>query len=304
MRYTASDLGHGKLCELDGIRVAGETNPTLRRRELGFLLRKYRTERGLSVEDVTARVLFSPTKLSRLETGRAGTSPRDIRDLCDLYQITDAAERERLMTLAREGKQRAWWQEYALPYATYVGLEAEATSISDYHSDLIAGLLQVEGYAREIFKAAEPPLDDATIEQRVEARMRRQALLMQDSGPLFHSILDEGALRRPVGGPTVMRAQMQRIIEAARSPRVTFQLIPLDVGAHPGMESNFAILGFEDSTVNDVVYVEGLIGNLYLENVGELGRYKQAFSRLRSIALSSDDSIALVMQISATYKDN
>ena len=280
-----------------------ETNPTLRRRELGFLLRKYRTEQGLSVEDVTARLLFSPTKLSRLETGRAGASPRDIRDLCDLYRVTDAAERQRLEALAREGKQRAWWQEYALPYATYVGLEAEATSISDYHSHLIAGLLQVEGYAREIFKAAEPPLDDATIEQRVAARRRRQVLLTQDSGPLFRSILDEGALRRPVGSPTVMRAQIQRIIESARLPRVTFQLIPLDAGAHPGMDSNFAILEFEESMVNDVVYVEGLIGNLYLENAAELERYKQIFTRLRSIALSPDDSIALATQIAATYEN-
>ena len=204
------------------------------------------------------------------------------------------------MALARGGKQRAWWQEYALPYATYVGLEAEAISISDYHSHLIAGLLQVESYAREIFKVAEPPLDAAIIEQRVEARIRRQVLLTQDSGPLFHAILDEGALRRPVGGANVMQAQMQRIIEVASLPKVTFQVIPLGIGAHPGMDSNFAILGFEESTVNDVVYVEGLIGNLYLENAAELERYKRIFTRLGSIALSHDDSIALVAEIEAT----
>jgi transcriptional regulator with XRE-family HTH domain len=302
MRYATSDMGHGALYKLDGIKVAGGTNPTLRRRELGFLLRKYRTERGLSVEDVTARLLFSATKLSRLETGRAGVSPRDIRDLCDLYQVTDAVERQQLMALAREGKQRAWWQEYALPYATYVGLEAEATSISNYDSDLIAGLLQVEDYARAIFKASEPPLDEATIEQQVEARTRRQILLTQDSGPLFHCILDEGALRRPVGGSAVMQAQMQRIIEAARLPRVTFQVIPLDIGAHPAMGSNFAILEFEESMVNDVVYAEGLIGNTYLENAAELERYKRVFARLRSIALSPDDSITSVAQIADIYR--
>ena len=115
----------------------GGGNPPLQRRELGFLLRQLRQERGLSVEDVTTRLLISPTKLSRLETGRTGASPRDIRDLCDLYQVDDPAERERLMTLARQGKQRGWWQEYALPYATYVGLEADAASISEYNSDLV-----------------------------------------------------------------------------------------------------------------------------------------------------------------------
>jgi transcriptional regulator with XRE-family HTH domain len=121
--------------------VASENNPTLRRRELGFLLRQLRTERGLSIEDVTERAMFSPTKLSRLETGRVGASPRDIRDLCIVYGITDTAERERLMTLAREGKQRAWWQQFDLPYATYIGLEAEATSIRGYNPDIVPGHL-------------------------------------------------------------------------------------------------------------------------------------------------------------------
>src|SRR5450432_1412668 len=125
-----SHPGRSRSHELSGIKVANDTNPTLRRRELGYLLRKLRTDRGLSVEEVTERLLFSATKISRLETGRAGASPRDIRDLCVLYQVTDPAERERLMALAREGKQRAWWQELALPYATYVGLEAEASSLS------------------------------------------------------------------------------------------------------------------------------------------------------------------------------
>lgn len=289
-------------CEFDGIKVAGEASPTLRRRELGFLLRQLRIERGLSVEDVTARLLFSPTKLSRLETGRAGASQRDIRDLCDLYQVTDPAERQRLMTLAREGKQRGWWQQYALPNATYVGLEAEAASISDYNSDLVTGLLQIEGYARAILRAREPPFDDATIEQRVEARIKRQALLTQDGGPLFECVLDEGALRRPVGGPTVMRAQLERIIERASLPKVTFQLIPLDTGAHPGLDSTFIILSFQKSMVNDVVYVEGQVGNIYLEDAADLERYRRVFSRLQSIALSPEDSIAAVKRVAATYK--
>ena len=281
--------------------MASDTNPTLRRRELGFLLRKLRTDRGLSVDEVTKRLLFSATKISRLETGRAGASPRDIRDLCVLYEVTDPAERERLMTLAREGKQRAWWQEYALPYATYVGLEAEAASISDYDSGVITGLLQVEGYARAMFETAVPPLDRATIEQRVEARIKRQALLTQDEGPFFHSILDEGALRRHVGGSAVMRAQMERIVEVASLPKVTFQLIPVELGAHAAMDSTFVILEFDEPMVNDVVYVEGLVGNIYLESAADLERYKRVFSRLRSIALSPEDSIALVTRIAAAY---
>lgn len=269
---------------------------------MGFLLRQLRTERGLSIDTVTKRAMFSATKLSRLETGRVGASPRDIRDLCIVYEITDPAERERLTALAREGKQRAWWQQFDLPYATYVGLETEATSIRDYNTDLVTGLLQVEGYARAIFEVGEPPLDPATIEQRVEARTKRQDLLTQDDGPLFHCILDEGALRRSVGGPAVMRAQLARIVEVASLPKVTFQIIPLSVGAHPALDSVFVILEFDKPMVNDVVYVEGVVGNIYLESAAELERYRQMFSRLHSIALSPEDSIALAMRIAKTHK--
>jgi transcriptional regulator with XRE-family HTH domain len=284
--------------------VEGGTSPTVRRRELGFLLRKLRTDLGLSVEEAAQRLLFSPTKISRRETGRAGASPRDIRDLCDLYQVTDPAERQRLTTLAREGKQRAWWHEYALPYATYIGLEAEASSILDYHSHVVTGLMQTEDYARSIYQAAEPLLDHAAIEQHVEARHRRQVLHTEDDAPRFHYILDEGALHRHVGGPAVMRAQLERIIEIASLPKITFQLIPLELGAHPAMDSTFVIIEFDQPAVNDVVYVEGLVGNIYLESPNELDRYRQVFSRLRSLASSPADSMALVKRIAATYDDN
>lgn len=284
--------------------MADENNPTLRRRELGFLLRQLRLERGLSIEVVTERAMFSATKLSRLETGRVGASPRDIRDLCDVYGIADTAERERLTALAREGKQRAWWQGYDLPYSTYVGLEAEAASISNFDTGIIPGLLQVEGYARAIFQAGDPPLSPDGIQQRIEARIKRQALLTRDDSPLFHCILDEAALRRPVGGHSVMHKQLTWIIETARLPRVNFQLIPFHVGAHPGLDSNFVILSFNTPMVSDMVYVEGVVGNLYLEGAAELERYKRIFARLQSIALNPEDSVAMVTRIAATYEDS
>jgi hypothetical protein len=248
--------------------------------------------------------MFSPTKLSRLETGRVGASPRDIRDLCIVYGITDTAERERLADLAREGKQRAWWQQYDLPYATYIGLETEATSISDYSSDIVPGILQVEGYARAIFETGDPPLDNAGIEQRTEARMRRQALLTRDEGPLsqYTLIVDEGALRRPIGSAAVMRSQLARIIEAASLHKVTFHVIPFGVGAHPGLQSNFVILEFDKATVNDVVYVEGAVGNIYLESAADLVRYKRILSRLQSIALDPEGSVAMIARIAETYE--
>jgi transcriptional regulator with XRE-family HTH domain len=288
----------------DAVKVANENNPTVRRRELGALLRRLRQERDLSVDTVTERTMFSATKLSRLETGRVGASPRDIRDLCDVYGITDTTERERLMTLAREGKQRAWWQGYDLPYATYVGLEAESVSISNYDTDIVPGLLQVADYARAIFDAGDPPLSPEGMQQRIDARIKRQALLTREDGPQFHFILDEAAVRRLIGGPSVMHAQLTSIIETARLPKVTFQLIPFSVGAHPGLDSNFVILEFGKPTVNDVVYVEGVVGNHYLEGAAELERYRRILARLQSIALNPEDSVAMVARIAATHEDS
>lgn len=284
--------------------MASESNPTLRRRELGFLLRRLRAERGLSLDEVAERAMFSVTKLSRLETGRVGASPRDIRDLCLVYGITGAAERERLMALAREGKQRAWWQQSDLPYATYIGLETEAATISDYNTDIVPGLLQTEPYARAIIEVGDPPPDQAAIDQRTAARKRRQALLTRDDAPLssYNVIVDEGALRRPVGGAAVMLAQLARIIEVADLPRVIFRVIPLSVGAHPGLQSNFVILEFDKAEVNDVVYVEGAVGNIYLESIADLARYKRILSRLQSIALDQEDSIAMVARIAETFE--
>jgi transcriptional regulator with XRE-family HTH domain len=276
-------------------------SPTIRRRELGGLLRTLRADHGLTAEEVTARLLFSPTKLSRIETGHSGASPRDIRDLCDLYQVRDPAEREHLMLLAREGKQRGWWQDYDLPYATYVGLEAEAVSINVYQSGAVPGLLQTEEYARGMLRAEAPPFSTQEVEQRVQARLTRQALLVQGDGPRYHAILDEAALHRRVGGLQVMCAQLEHIAEAAHLPNVTVQVISFETGAHPAMESIFSILDFEQPLVSDIAYVEGLVGNLYLERPTDLERYRKIFSHLRTIALNPSDSILLITRTATSY---
>jgi len=282
--------------------VTSGGSPTIRRRELGALLRKLRTDRGLTAEEVTASLLFSPTKLSRIETGQSGASARDIRDLCDLFDVTDPAERENLMTLAREGKQRGWWQHYALPYATYVGLEDEADSIDIYLSAVVPALLQTEEYARAMLQTEIPPFSPQEVGLRVQARLTRQALLAQEErGLQYHAVLDEAALRRKVGGPSVMAAQLRRLAEAARQPNVTVQVIPFDIGAHPAMESDFCILTFEQPIVSDVVYIEGLVGNIYLEKPADIERYRRIFSHLQAIALNRSDSISLITKLSTSY---
>jgi len=276
-------------------------SPTVRRRELGALLRTLRADRGLSAEEVTERLLFSPTKLSRIETGHSGASQRDVRDLCELYGVTEPAERARLMNLAREGKQRGWWQDFDLPYATFVGLEAEAASISVYQSGAVPGLLQTEDYARAMLQAQVPPFAPQELRQRIDARLTRQALLTGRDRPEYHAIVDEAVLHRQVGGPAVMRAQLQRISQPAQLPGVTLQVIPSEAAAHPAMESIFTILEFPTPLVSDIVYVEGLVGNIYLERPAELERYRLVFSHLRTIALTPADSNELIVKISASY---
>ncbi len=273
-------------------------SPIVRRRELAGRLRSMRQAAGLSIEDVATRLMVSAAKVSRMETGARGVSARDVRDLCGIYGVGDE-ERERLLTLLRESKQPSWWQQYDLDYTTYIGLETAATSIVDYESSFVPGLLQTEDYARAVVEAILYDAPSDLIRQRVEARMRRQELLTGDSPPKLWAIIDEAALHRSVGGPDVMRAQLEALADRAALPNVTLQVIPLEVGAHPGMDSTFVLLSLED--VSDVCYVEGLVGNLYLESPADLARYRRAVDQLRAVALSPRDSVARVSRIAKIH---
>jgi len=279
-----------------------EGSPTVRRRELGALLRRLREEKGMSVKQVTEYLLCSPSKVSRIETGQRGATLRDVRDLCGLYGVTDQAERDRLMYLAMESKQHGWWQSFDLPYSTYVGLEAEAVSIRDYDSAVVPGLLQTEDYARARHEGAFPRLAPDVIDQRVEATLTRQRILTKTDAPVFFSILDEAVLHREVGGPRVAKAQLRQVVEYSELPNVTVQVIPYRVGAHPAVDSTFTIVELT-GLVPGVVYVEGLIGSIYLDRRVDLDRYHQIFKRLQVIALNPDDSVDLIKNVQAAYPD-
>jgi transcriptional regulator with XRE-family HTH domain len=274
-------------------------SPTVRRRELGVLLRALRNARELTVEQVAAELLCSPSKVSRMETGQRGATLRDIRDLCDLYEVTDPAERERLMTMAREGKQQGWWQSFALPYNTFVGLEQEATSIKIFHSAVIPGLFQIADYTRAIHRVAAPPLEEPEVEERIQERLTRQQLLTRENPPRVEVILDEAVLHRPIGSPAVMREQLGDIIDAASRPHVSVRVVPYATGAHPALESNFILLEF-GSQAPTIIYVEGLVGNIYLERQQDVDRYQLALELLRGLALSPQDSAALIEKIRET----
>ena len=274
-------------------------SPTVRRRELGARLRTLRMKSGFTVEDVAGWMEVSPAKISRIETAARGVSLADVRFLCELYEV-GTEERDRLLRLARESRRRSWWQQYGLDdsVATYVGLEDAAVAIQQYETSLVPPLLQTEDYARAVTAGAGPWLTEEKVEELVAARMTRQALLAPGGALELWAILDEAALRRLVGGARVMREQLDQLAERSRSSRVTVQVIPLEAGAHPGMDSAFAVLQLE--TVSDVVYVEGLMGYFFLQNQGDVVRYRRAFDQLRAVALSPSDSRERMRSVAAT----
>jgi transcriptional regulator with XRE-family HTH domain len=277
-------------------------SPTLRRRELGTLLRARRLELGLTVEQVGERLEFSPSKVSRLETGQRGATARDVRDLCDLYGISEATERERLITLAREGKQHGWWQSYDLDFSTYVGLEADATSIRYYQSIVIPGLLQSAEYARAMHDVVvQPKLSPERIDELVKVRLTRQEVLKREPRVAISAIIDEAALHRVVGDTVTMTAQLARLIELAAEPNVTIRIIPYAAGAHAAMDSTFRILDFTGPAPS-IVFVEGLVGFIYLDRLQDVTRYEEVFESLSDVSLSPQESIELITRIGALYE--
>ncbi len=270
--------------------MAGTSSPTVRRRELGALLRSLRTGAGLTVEQVASELLCSPSKVSRLETGHRGASARDVRDLCNLYGVTDPAERDRLMALAREGKQQAWWHHYDLRYQTYVGLEDEASSIKVYSAGVVPGLLQTADYARAVTAAVNPDRSAEVIAHEVRARLTRQELLRRPDPPEVVVVLDESVLHRLVGNPVVMREQLEHVLDVSSLPNVTTHVVPYGAGAPPAVETKFNILGFSAQTLADVVFIEGLVGDLYLERSPDVREYNRVFGLLLKMALGAQES--------------
>lgn len=281
--------------------MADVPSPTLRRRELGARLRALRLAQGLTVDQVAEQLLCSSSKVSRMETGHRGATLRDVRDLCRIYGLNDLSQVGYLMELVREGKQQAWWQSYDLDYATYVGLEQAATTLSYYQSTIVPGLLQTADYARAMHGGSMP--DEFTpgrADELIEVRLRRQQVLTRDPPLQLRVVLDEAVLHRVVGGPDVMAGQLQHFSRTAKRPNVTLQVIPFSAGAHPAMENMFNIIDFGDVAPR-VVYVEGLMGWLFLERENDVARYTQVFKHLCEIALNPQDTIELITEVGLRY---
>jgi transcriptional regulator with XRE-family HTH domain len=269
----------------------------VRRILLGSQLRRLREAKGISREDAGYTIRASESKISRMELGRVSFKERDVVDLLSLYGVEES-ERGQLLTLVREANQNGWWHSFsdAMPnwFQTYVGLEEAAALIRTYEVQFIPGLLQTAEYARAIMGLNRPYMAEEEIDHRVDLRMRRQRMVVEGSGPRLWAVIDEAALRRPIGGPKVMRAQVQALIEMAELTNVVLQVMPFRFGGHAAETGAFSILRFPEQDLPDVVYLEQLTSALYLDKRDDVDAYVQVMERLSVDSLTPEKTVDLL----------
>ncbi|AXK34580.1 XRE family transcriptional regulator [Streptomyces armeniacus] len=283
--------------------MASNVNPTVRRRRLGQELRRLRELRNMTAEEVADRLLVSQSKISRLENGRRSISQRDVRDLCGVYEVEDHRIVDSLMQMAKESRQQGWWHAFGdIPYSVYIGLETDAASLRVYEPQVVPGLLQTPAYAEAVIAGALPEASAADVEKRVQVRMRRQDRITDSRHPLrLWAVLDESALRRAVGGAQTMVEQLEHLLEMSRQPHVTIQVMPFAMGAHPGVNGQYAILEFPDASDSTVIYLEGVTSDLYLEKSNDVQSYSVMYEHLRAQALNADQTREFVENVAKEY---
>jgi transcriptional regulator with XRE-family HTH domain len=272
--------------------------PTVRGRRLARELRRLREEQELTLQEVADRLGWSRATVSRLETAQTRPHHGDVSDLLDLYGVT-SPDRDAFITLARETRQRGWWTAYADVFTgSYVALEDDASQIRTWDPQLIHGLLQTDEYARAVISAGRMIPDQAEIERRVAARKVRQRLLDRSNAPHLHVIFDEGVIRRQIGGAETMARQLDELVRAATErANVTIQVLTYGFGEHAGLDGRFTILSYPESADPDIAYVEGTMGNVYLESTDEIGQHVERFRRITTAALPTDESIQLISHV-------
>jgi DNA-binding XRE family transcriptional regulator len=275
--------------------------PTVQRMLVGARLRQLRIDVGLSREEAAASIRASEWKIHRLENGQVGFKERDLVDLLDRYGVSDPAEVAEFLTLAREANAPGWWQHYGdvLPqwFRTYVDLESAATLIRTYEGQFVPGLLQTDAYMRAVVGGAHLEDSSEEVGRRVRLRMARQTLLTREGAPRLWAVVDEAALRRPVGGREVMRGQLERLVDATKLANVTLQILPFASGAHPAMVGSFSVLRFADQELPDVVYLEHLTSALYLNKPDEVDQYLHVMESICVRAAAPDQTAELLHQI-------
>jgi transcriptional regulator with XRE-family HTH domain len=275
--------------------------PTVLRLLLGSRLRELREAAGISAEEAGYAIRGSHSKISRLENGRVGFKRRDVADLLTLYGVADEGERTAIIAMVEKANTPGWWHQFGdvLPnwFEVYLGLEEAAALVRTYEVHFVPGLLQTEDYARAVVQLGFSDAYEEEIERRVNVRMTRQQRLMSAAGPALWAVIDETALRRSIGGPAVMRAQIQRLIELAELPNVTLQVIPFHAGGNASASGPFTILRFREPALSDVVYLEHLTSALYLDKPSDVEVYLRAINSLCVAAGKPQETIHLLNTI-------
>jgi transcriptional regulator with XRE-family HTH domain len=271
-----------------------EYSPTVRGRRLIREIERLRHDSGLSMEAAAKRLGWSTSKMYRLENGRSRITTDDLQDMLDLYGVR-APQREALIQLGRDARKRGWWTAYADIFTgSYMSMEAEASTIR-VNAYMVPGILQIPGYAREVITRTRPAITTEDADRRLAARVARQeALFSQDDPPEIHVVLDEAVLHRQVGGPASFRAQLAALAEAATRPNVILQVLPFVVGANAGMDGKFTLLAFPEPSDPPIAYVEGLMGDVYVEASDEVDQFSLAWTHLVTQALDPAESAVMI----------
>lgn len=274
--------------------------PTVSRMVVGANLRRLREAAQVTREQAAEAIRSSDSKISRLELGRTGFKPRDVTDLLARYGVSDEDECATLLAMARQANTQGWWHAYSdvIPgwLEPYLGLEAAASLIRSYEAHFVPGLLQTRDYAHAVIRSGLDDLSEAQVDRRVDLRMRRQQILHQPAPPRLWAVIDEAALRRPIGGVAAMRAQIRWLIETARLPNVTIQVLPFSVGGAPvGMP--ITVLRFPEGELPDVVYAEQLAGALFLDKPADTEQYRHVMNRLGTAAAPQKATAAILARI-------
>ena len=289
--------------EAEPVTPEPRAGPGVLRLLLGAQLRRLREAAGITPEAAGYEIRASRSKISRMEHGRVGFKQRDVADLLTLYGVTDERTRSSVLSLAKQANTQGWWRQYGdiLPdwFEAYLGLEAAATLIRAFELQFVHGLFQTEAYARAVTVLGHRAAPAGEIDRRVTLRMKRQDLLEGADAPRVWSVMDEAALRRPVGGRHVMREQLNRLIEVAALPRITVQVVPFRRGGHAGAGGSFTVLRFGQPDLPDVAYIEQLTSALYLERRADVDHYLEVMNRLSAEALTPVGTVRFLKEIIA-----
>lgn len=277
--------------------------PSVRRRQLGAMLRTLREEAGKSRRAAADWLEIGEPTISKIELGKQAIKGPNVRLLCQLYDV-DANNVDTLLRMAKEANQRGWWTAYrdTLPdwARQYVGLEGDAEVMWEYQSQFVPGLLQTPSYVEAITRASRPDITDGALQRVISLRQERQSQL-DNQPPKIRAFLDEAVLRRTVGSSEIMREQLHTLDEASQQDHITLRVVPFGAGAHAAMASSFVLLQFPEEDAPAFAYLENDRGSVYQEDPGDVARYTFMVGQLGDIALSETDSRALIGDVAGSH---